>query len=393
MRVLHLGKYYPPFAGGMERFLADLLPALQTQGVAAAAVVHDERPFRRSPPPDPAEPLPIYRAPCHGRWLYAPISPTFPLWLNRAIREFQPDLLHLHLPNTSAFWALALPAARRLPWVIHWQSDVVASTIDRRLALAYRLYRPLEQRLLAASQAIIATSPPYLDASAALAPWRDRCQIIPLGLDPARIPEPEPAARQRAETLWGETLSSGGRTFRILAVGRLTYYKGHETLIRAAAGLPGSRVLIVGTGERRAPLDRLIQSLALRGRVSLPGFQPEADLNALLAGCDVLCLPSLERTEAFGLVLLEAMRFGKPVLVSDIAGSGTGWVVRRAGHGALVPPDDPLALAAALRALQADPAHREKLGLAGLSALREQFGIGPVAAAVIEIYRQALATG
>ena len=403
MRVLHLGKYYPPFAGGMERFLADLLPALQSQGVAAAAIVHDEQPFRRSPPPDPADPLPIYRAPCHGRWLYAPISPTFPLWLNRAIREFQPDLLHLHLPNTSAFWALALPTARRLPWVIHWQSDVVASTIDRRLALAYRLYRPLEQRLLAASRAIIATSPPYLDASAALAPWHDRCRIIPLGLDPARIPEPEPAARQRAEALWGETATpsplagegrgGGVRPFRILAVGRLTYYKGHETLIRAAAGLPGSKVLIVGTGERRKPLGRLIQSLALSGRVSLPGFQPEADLNALLASCDVLCLPSLERTEAFGLVLLEAMRFGKPVLVSDITGSGTGWVVRQAGHGALVPPGDPLALAAALRALQADPACRARLGLAGLNALREQFGIEPVAAAVIESYRQVLTSG
>jgi rhamnosyl/mannosyltransferase len=392
MRVLHLGKYYPPFAGGIEHFLADLLPALQTQGVAAAAVVHDEQPFRRSPLPDPADPLPIYRAPCHGRLLYAPISPTFPLWLNRAIRAFQPDLLHLHLPNTSAFWALALPAARRLPWVIHWHADVVASLIDRRLALAYRLYRPLEQRLLATSRAIIATSPPYLDASAALAPWRDRCRIIPLGLNPARIPEPDPAARQRAEALWGKTSTGGERAFRILAVGRLTYYKGHETLIRAATGLPDSRVLIVGTGERRTRLEGLIQSLALSGRVSVPGFQPEADLNALLVSCDVLCLPSLERTEAFGLVLLEAMRFGKPVVVSAIPGSGTGWVVQRAGHGLLVPPGDPVPLAAALRELQADPARRAGLGLAGVTALQEQFGIGPVAAAVIESYRQTLAS-
>ncbi|MFZ4790222.1 MAG: glycosyltransferase [Candidatus Competibacteraceae bacterium] len=392
MRVLHLGKYYPPFAGGIEHFLADLLPALQTQGVAAAAVVHDEQPFRRSPLPDPADPLPIYRAPCHGRLLYAPISPTFPLWLNRAIRAFQPDLLHLHLPNTSAFWALALPAARRLPWVIHWHADVVASLIDRRLALAYRLYRPLEQRLLATSRAIIATSPPYLDASAALAPWRDRCRIIPLGLNPARIPEPDPAARQRAEALWGKTSTGGERAFRILAVGRLTYYKGHETLIRAATGLPDSRVLIVGTGERRTRLEGLIQSLALSGRVSVPGFQPEADLNALLVSCDVLCLPSLERTEAFGLVLLEAMRFGKPVVVSAIPGSGTGWVVQRAGHGLLVPPGDPVPLAAALRELQADPVRRAGLGLAGVTALQEQFGIGPVAAAVIESYQQTLAS-
>ena len=441
MRVLHIGKYYPPFAGGIEHFLADLLPALNRQGVIAAALVHDEQPRRGGqrpipgdhPPiisiqsplplsrgrglgrggrslnlqPSPLTPLPqagegsewlppIYRAPCYGRLLYAPISPAFPFWLNRVIREFQPDLLHLHLPNTSAFWALMVPSARRLPWVVHWHADVVASAIDRRLALAYRLYRPFEQRLLAGSQAIIATSPPYLEASTALAPWRARCHIIPLGLEPTRIADPDPAARERAEAWWNTTTPSplvgegwgGGVSFRILAIGRLTYYKGHDILIRAAAALPNTRVLIVGTGEHRDRLAALIQSLNLNERVHLPGFQPEADLNALLASCDVLCLPSLERTEAFGLVLLEAMRFGKPVVVSDIPGSGPGWVVNQAGHGLPVPPGNPDALATALRELQHDPAQRTELGQAGLTALREQFGIEPVAAAITDLYRQ-----
>ncbi|MCC9002203.1 MAG: glycosyltransferase, partial [Candidatus Competibacter sp.] len=144
MRVLHVGKYYPPFAGGMEHFLADLLPALQAQGVTSAALVHHERPGRRGQWPASVDPLPIYRAPCFGRLLYAPLSPAFPFWLNRILCEFRPDLLHLHLPNTSAFWVMASTAARRLPWVVHWHADVVASLIDRRLALAYRLYRPLE---------------------------------------------------------------------------------------------------------------------------------------------------------------------------------------------------------------------------------------------------------
>ena len=387
MRVLHVGKYYPPFAGGMEYFLADLLRALPARGIAAAALVHDGRPNRRGQRPDPADPLPVYRAPCHGQLLYAPLSPAFPFWLNRAIRAFRPDLLHLHLPNTSAFWALALPAARRLPWILQWQADVVASTIDRRLALAYRLYRPLEQRLLAASRAIIATSPPYLEASAALRPWRERCYVIPLGLEPARIPDPDPLAQARAATLWD------GAAFRVLAIGRLTYYKGHDILIRAAAELTDSRVLIVGTGDRRKRLAALIQSLGLDGRVELSGFQPETDLNALLASCDVLCLPSLERTEAFGLVLLEAMRFGKPVVVGDIPCSGAGWVVRQAGHGLLTPPGDPAALAAALRGLQRDPVRRETFGQSGAAALRDRFGIDRVAAAVADLYRQVLAGG
>jgi len=387
MRVLHVGKYYPPFAGGMEYFLADLLPALQARGVASAALVHDERPGWRGRLPAPADSPPIFRAPSHGQLLYAPISPAFPLWLARAIRAFRPDLLHLHLPNTSAFWALAVPAARRLPQVVQWQSDVVASTIDRRLALAYRAYRPLERRLLAASEAVIAASPPYLDASAALQPWRDRCHVIPLGLDPGRLPDPGPAALARAATLWGET------DFRVLAIGRLTYYKGHDILIRAAAELPTGQVLIVGTGDRRDRLAALIGSLALGDRVSLLGFQPEANLHALLASCDALCLPSLERTEAFGLVLLEAMRFGKPVVVSDIPGSGAGWVVRQAGQGLLVPPGDPAALAAALRELRSDPLKRQALGQSGARALRERFGIDRVAAAVADLYGRLLAAG
>ncbi len=393
MRVLHIGKYYPPFAGGIEHFLADLLPALRVHDIAAAALVHDEQPRRGGQwPSTPGSSLskeqeetPIYRAPCFGRLLYAPVSPAFPVWLHRAIRAFRPDLLHLHLPNTSAFWALAVPAARRLPWIIHWHADVVASAIDRRLALAYRLYRPFEQRLLAASRAVVATSPPYLEASSALAPWRERCCIIPLGLNPTRIADPDPAVQARAELLWGT------RKFRVLAIGRLTYYKGHDVLIRAAASLENSRVLIVGTGEHRERLTTLIQSLRLGERVGLPGFQPEADLNALLASCDVLCLPSLERTEAFGLVLLEAMRFGKPVVVSDIPGSGAGWVVQQADHGLLAPPGDATALAAALRALQHDLDRRHALGQAGAAALRERFGIEPVAAAVALLYRRVLA--
>ena len=385
MRVLHLGKYYPPFAGGIEHFLADLLPALQTQGIAAAALVHDEQPRWGGQWPAPDAAIPIYRAPCYGQLLYAPVSPTFPFWLHRTIHQFRPDLLHLHLPNTSAFWALAVPAARRLPWIIHWHADVVASLLDRRLALAYRFYRPLEQRLLAASRAIIATSPPYLDASLALTPWRERCHSIPLGLDPARIPAPDPAAQARAAALWRDPC------FRVLAIGRLTYYKGHDVLIRAAAELEDSRILIVGAGEQRASLAALIQTLSLGHRVELTGFQPEADLNALLASCDVLCLPSLERTEAFGLVLLEAMRFGKPVIVGDIPGSGAGWVTQQAGHGLRVPPGDPVTLAAALRELQHDPARRQNLGQAGATALRERFGIEPVAAAVAALYREILA--
>jgi len=121
----------------MEYFLADLLPALEHNDMQCAALVHHHRKQLCGDWPSDVHRIPvIFRAPCYGRLLYAPISPSFPFWLARAIHAFKPDLLHLHMPNTSAFWALLIPAARRLPWVIHWHSDVVSSQIDRRLTPA-----------------------------------------------------------------------------------------------------------------------------------------------------------------------------------------------------------------------------------------------------------------
>ena len=385
MRVLHVGKFYPPFAGGMEYFLADLLAAQTKLGLQVAALVHDEGPGWQAhiAPLGTQRPL-VYRVPCLGRLLYAPLSPSFPYWLNQVIREFDPQLLHLHLPNTSAFAALMLPRARRLPWVVHWHADVVASSLDRRLALAYQLYRPFEQRLLAHSRAIIATSPPYLEASRALRPWRERCTVIPLGLDPTRLPVPNTASLGQAEVAWGRPGP------RVLTIGRLTYYKGHEVLIRALARLPDVQGLIIGRGENEERLQGLIRALGLGGRVRLLGYQPETQLAALLTSCDLFCLPSLERTEAFGLVLLEAMRYSKPVLVSDIPGSGAPWVVAQAANGVVVTPGELDAWTQALKVLLADPSRLQALGAAAAKALEHQFALGPIAANIQQLYQQQL---
>jgi rhamnosyl/mannosyltransferase len=277
---------------------------------------------------------------------------------------------------------MALPAAQRLPRVVHWHSDVVTSGADRRLALAYGLYRPLEQRLLDGSRVIIATSPTYLEASPALGPWRPRCEVVPLGLDATRLPDPDAWTLEQSGLLWR------GAGLRILAVGRLTYYKGFDRLVQAMSDLPEAQLLVVGSGDEQTRLTALIRARGLTERVKLLGFRTDADVHGLLATCDVLCLPSLERTEAFGLVLLEAMRFGKPVVASDIPGSGTGWVVRLAGHGLLTVPGDPGSLAGALRRLDSDPLLRRGLGARGAAALGDRFGIATTAEAIAGLYRR-----
>ena len=235
-RVLHIGKYWPPFMGGIETFMADLLGAQARLGLEVGALVHDHS-GGELPLHEVRDGVHVWRVPSHGQLLYAPVSPSFPLWLRRVVRAFCPDVIHLHMPNTSAFWALASPVVRRLPWIVHWHSDVVLSGFDRRLALAYHFYRPFEQALLQHSTRIIVTSPPYRDASTALSPWLARTEVIPLGVDSSRLPPVDEERSKWAGNQWPE------RAFRLLSVGRLTYYKGHEVLLRALAKVAGASLV------------------------------------------------------------------------------------------------------------------------------------------------------
>ena len=384
-RVLHIGKYWPPFMGGVETFMADLLPAQCRAGAEVGALVHDHA-GGRLPPFERDHGVTIWRVPGFGRLLYAPVSPHFPARLRRVIADFRPDLLHLHTPNTSAFWALLTPAARRLPWVIHWHSDVVASRLDRGLALAYPLYRPFERALLARAGRVIVTSPPYRDSSAALAPWRDRTEVIPLGIDADRLPRPDARARDHARGCW-----PGG--LRLLSIGRLTYYKGHEVLLRALARVPGASLVLVGEGERRGDLERLIGELGIGERVWLAGRIGDAEMAALLAECDLFCLPSIERTEAFGVVLMEAMAQGRPSLVSAIEGSGVGWVVEDGVDGFHLPPGDVEAWAARIDGLVADPSPLRRLGEVARGRFGQRFRIDRVADRTLALYREVLGRG
>jgi len=383
-RILHIGKFFPPFAGGIEHFLADLMPAQAEEGDTVAALLHDHQPrWGRFLTPVSAERWnhqTIYRAPSYGRLLYAPVSPQFPFWLNRVLHEFQPQLLHLHLPNTSAFFALWQSRARSLPWVVHWHADVV-SAFNKKLSMAYQAYRPFEQRLLAHAHTIIATSEPYLASSTALQPWLDKCQVVPLGIDPSRLPEPTAQAKQWADQQWG---SRDERTSRILTVGRLTYYKGHEVLIRAIANVNGAQAIIVGQGERRRRLETLITELNQAHKIKLLGYCCDAELTALFSTCDCFCLPSLERTEAFGVVLLEALRYAKPIIAAAIPGSGVTWVIKDAG--VLVPPQNSEALAQALQQMVDNPQQRTDLGEAGKQRFEEVFDIKKVAKKISELY-------
>ena len=390
MRVLHVGKFFPPHPGGIERCMSELCATLASRGVPVAALAHAEPGLAGKTWNDPAG-FEIVLAACHGQLLYAPVSPAFPFALQRIINRFRPDLIHLHMPNTSVFAALFVPAARRLPWVVHWHADIPLDS--RRLALraAYRLYRPWETAVLRRAVAIIATSAPYLDSSAALAPWRGKTHVIPLGIaasGSAASASAEMSARTRA--LFDRTFPNG--RMRLLTVGRLSYFKGIDILLRALAEVPAADLTIVGDGESRVELERLARELGVDTRVRFTGridmdAAGAAALAAEYENADIFCLPSTDRAESFGLVLLEAMRARLPVIASAIPGSGIGFVVRDGSTGLQVTPGDVPAWVRALRQLGDDAALRTRLAAAGEQRWRDEFTLDRSVDRLLEVYR------
>lgn len=372
MRILHIGKYYPPVAGGMERFLADLVEAQRGAGHDVAVLVHDDRSN-----PGVGDPPWLMRCPVWIRLLFAPVSPAFPLWLRRAIKRHRPDVIHIHMPNVSAFWALLLASARRIPWVVHWHADVEQSRFRLSLRMGYPHYFVFERAVLEGAEGIIVTSPQYLEASKPLAPWSEKCHVIPLGVAPARLPEIAPGEMR---DLWR------GTGLRVLTVGRLAYYKGFETLVRAVIGETDKELVIVGEGEERARLEKILAEAGNPPHIRLAGEADDAAVQALMASCDVFCLPSRERTEAFGLVLLEAMRYARPLLVSALPGSGMTWVARDGQNAMHVAPEDVEAWRGALDLLARSPQRRQLMGRLGYERYVRDFDIRSVAMRIDSLY-------
>ena len=366
MRVLHVSKYFPPVKGGMERFLEDLVVAQREAGDYAFALVHQSA----------SHPISVDKAtwlravPVWREIAFAPIALGFLTALNRAIDDWTPDYLHLHLPNSSALMALLSRRARRLPWVIHWHSDVVSSEHSLALRLLYPLYRPFERALLERAALVICTSKPYLETSEPLQSYREKCAVVPLGIDERRHANAANVALPNVA--WTDGM------FRLLAVGRLTYYKGFDLLIKAVAQCPHVELRIVGAGAQREVLQKLIDELRVLDRVWLEGELGDADCQARYRSAQLFCVPSRERTEAFGLVALEAMLHGLPVLASALTGSGLVSVVRQGVTGRLAPVDEPAAWRDAIETLRLSPAERAQYGVAGGDRMHKLFSIASV---------------
>ena len=368
MRVLHVGKFYPPEPGGMERVVQELCQSEQstvdTRALVASrsAATINER----------VNGVPVTRVASIGRIGSVGICPTFPIWM----RRLSGDVVVIHEPNPLAVCShlVAKPAGRLVVW---FHAEIVRPQWKYRL-----LYRPWQRRLLARADRIIVSSPNLRDNAVELQEFRAKCTVIPFGIEPRRLSLTESVAARAS------VLRQQHRSQIVLFVGRLVSYKGADVLLRALRGLDATGV-IVGDGPLRSDLQALARDLGLQQRVLFRGEVSHEELVAWYHACDLFVLPSVTKAEAFGLVQAEAMACGKPVVSTQLP-SGVPWVNQHRETGLVVPPGDVEALRDALGALLDNESLRQTMGERGRLRVRRELTVERMVRQTTSLYEELL---
>ena len=369
MRIVHVFKdFYPPVTGGIEQHMRVLCAGLASK--SDVSVLVPSRSLRRAE--ETIDGVHVVRTPELGRFLSTPLCPG----MAAELRRVSADLVHLHFPNPAGDLAY-LVSGCRAPVVMTYHVDVVR---QRPMLWAYR---PVFKRLSARVRRIIVSSDEYLASSTFLPPYRDKCAVVPFGvdLDSFTLERGEPEQVHQLRRRHGNRL--------IVFLGVLRYYKGLDVLVRAMMRVPG-HLLIVGSGPQRASVERLVRRLSLSDRVAFTGQVSDPGRRVVLHAADVFVLPSTDRSEAFGIAQVEAMACGKPVVGSNLP-TGVRAVNRHGVTGLLVPPSDPDALAQALNTLLQDDTLRTSLGRAARQRVEREFTAERMVRDTLSIYDDVLA--
>lgn len=364
MKILHLGKLCPPNEGGIELFSYDLLEYLNSKGIQADLLCFGDSTFK-----DDYSGFKYFSCKMNLKLSSAPLSIDFLKNFMKLVKNY--DIIHVHSPNPIAE---VLSIFSPKPVIIHWHSDIVKQKI------LYKFYKPFQQMALKKAKRVICTSPQYLVSSKQLERHKEKAVIIPVGLNPKRLF----CDKQDEKFLELRNKVKGKKI--ILSIGRLIYYKGFEYLIQAAKYLPDNVVVVIaGDGPLYSKLKGMIDQLGLKDKVFLTGRVN--DIGIFLRNCDLFCLPSIERSEAFGLVLVEALFYGKPLVTTDVYGSGMSYVNKDGETGLVASPKDPKALASAINKILSDSNLYKKFSDNAKERFKE-FEISSIGDRIIQIYKE-----
>ncbi len=371
MRVTMVNKYYPPHLGGIEYHLRDLSTGLAAREHEVRAIVANEG---RETLRDRVDGVDVTRL---GRLFAYASTPVVPGMAHairaEATRSEPSDLVHLHFPYPwgEVAW---LRSGVGLPTVLAYHSDIV-----RQKALL-AAYGPILRRVLDRVDVVLASSPNMVEHSPFLSRIPEKCRVIPYGIPVERYADTPGLLARAAE------LRAAHPRRIVLFVGRLVYYKGPEVLVRAMSAVDADLV-VIGRGPLKPELEALAASAGITDRVTFLDPVDADELAAWYHAADVFCLPSVARSEAYGLVQLEAHASGTPV-VSTTLTTSVPFVNADGVTGLTVPPGDAAALAEALKTLIDDDALRARLGARARERALAEFSVEGMIDRTLDVYAE-----
>lgn len=345
MRIVQLGKYYPPEPGGIEQVTEFSARALSAEH-EVVVLCHNTKLGRLE---ERRGDIRVIRCSTQGIFFKQPVS----FGMGRELRALKPDLIHFHAPN---FWAAAMVLLYTpdVPVVISHHMDIGGRKLLKFLLL------PLYRHLVAKSRSVIVSSAKNAAISTDLPSQIGRVAVIPFGLDESKFD----LSGERQQRVAEEKAMLFGNDVVIGFVGRFVWYKGLQELIQALARQRNCRLLMIGDGPLRSMVERLVASQGLADRVMLAGTVSEQRKIDLMAMFDMLAFPSTHIAEAFGLSQVEAQFCAKPV-IATLLPSGASDITVDGETGLLVPPGNVDALVEAIERLAGDAATRKRMGIKG----------------------------
>lgn len=367
MRILQLGKFYP-ILGGVEKVMYDLMTGLSNRGIDCDMLCTVAEPGKGH----------TVVLNDHGRVLACrtlvkaaatTLSPEIICRLRKICNSY--DIIHVHHPDPMVALALMLSGYKGKV-VLHWHSDIL------KQKTLLKFFMPIQNWLIKRADRIVGTTPVYVAQSPYLKDVQDKVTYLPIGIAPM-TPDAEKVAEFKSQY--------PGKKI-VLSIGRQVPYKGYRYLIQAAKHLPDDYVILIGGG---GPLkdehQALIESLGLQDKVRLLGFVPDEMMSVLYGACDLFCLSSVQKTEAFAIVQIEAMSCGKPVVATKIPESGVSWVNADGESGVNVEIENPEALAEAILHVT-DPQNYQRYAEGALRRFNENFLYSRMIDGCLNIYSE-----
>ena len=360
--ILEVNKFYPPHIGGIETVVAQRAKYLsQFPDTQVKVLVCQEKGQGKI---ESLNGIEVIRCSSLGTYFSCPVSFSF-------FKEFQrlskwADVIEFHMPFPLEDVACLLSRCK-CRVVLSWHSDII-----RQKKLLF-FYKPVLKKFLQRADVILTATQGHIESSAFLPEFRQKCKVIPY---PVEIPQNPVLTPILTEKLFHP------QKIKLLFVGRLVYYKGVDILIQAFRHVKGCELFLCGSGALESELSQLAKDLP----VHFLGNLSDEDLNSAFADCDIFILPSVENSEAFGIVQQEAMLFGKPVINTNLP-TGVPYVSIHQKTGLTVPPYHIQALAQAIQKLADSPDLRTLYGKNARKRVLESYQCKKIMQEIYQILR------